>query len=153
MFHIKWEALTKMDVRYLGWAGYQLAPCDVTTSGIGGYGSIELEEGWQLIAIPIQKGYWSSVEHKHIHDNTRAKFKNYVLDQIIDVYGNDVVEVANTYLGDNQFFWSYVVGSTPETSPHNFSLVYDDEGNLEISGFWIKIIGTNAPYIITWGEQ
>ena len=143
-----------MDVRYLAWAGYQLAPCDTTSSGIGGYGSIELEEGWQLIAVPIQHGYWDSVEHKHVHDGvTKAKFKNYILDQITDIYGNGVVEVANTYLGDNQFFWSYVVGSTPETSPHNFQMVYEDGPNLEISGFWIKIIGPASPYIITWGEQ
>jgi len=142
-----------MDVRYLGWAGYQLAPCAATASGIGGSGSIELEEGWQLIAIPIQYGYWDSSTHSHVHDGiTPAKFKNYVLDQITDVYGSGVVEVANTYLGDNQFFWSYVVGSTPESSPNNFKLVYADGPNLEITGFWIKIIGPNSPYIIVWGE-
>jgi len=142
-----------VDIRYIASAGYQLWPCDTTSSGIGGYGSIELEEGWQLIAVPIQYGYWDSTTHEHVHDTTRAKFKNYVLDQITDIYGADVVEVANTYLGDNQFFWSYVVGSTPESSPHNFQLVYDDGPNKEISGFWIKIIGASPPYLITWGEQ
>jgi len=143
-----------MDVRYLGWAGYELKVCDATTSGIGGYGSIELEYGWQLIAVPVVHGYWDFASHKHIHDNiTVAKFKNYILDQITDLYGNNIVEVANTYLGDNQFFWNYVPGSTPETSPHNFQLVYDDGVNKEIAGFWIKIKGTNAPYLITWGEQ
>jgi hypothetical protein len=143
-----------MDVRYLGWAGYQLAPCDTTSSGIGGSGSIELEEGWQLIAVPIQYGYWDSTEHKHVHDGTtKARFKNYVFDQITDVHGTGIVEVANTYPGDLQAFLSYVVGSTPETSPHNFQMVYADGPNLEISGFWIKIIGLNSPYIITWGEQ
>jgi len=143
-----------MDVRYIGWAGYELKVCDATTSGIGGYGSIQLEYGWQMIAIPIVDGYWSSVDHKHIHDeNTTAKFKNYVLDQITDLYGSGVVEVANTYLGDNQFFWNYVPGSTPTSSPHNFQMVYDDGISKEISGFWIKIIGPAAPYTITWGEQ
>jgi len=143
-----------MDVRFLSWAGYELKECDTTSSGIGGYGSIELEYGWQLIAIPIRYGYWDSSTHKHVHDDTTiAKFKNYVLDQITDLYGSNVVEVANTYTGDNQFFWSYVVGSTPESSPHNFQLVYDDGGKLEISGFWIKIVGSSAPYTITWGDQ
>ena len=74
------------------------------------------------------------------------------MDQIIDLYGAGVVEVANTYIGDNNFFWSYVVGSTPTTSPHNWQLVYDDGPCREISGFWIKVIGGAAPYVITWGE-
>ena len=142
-----------MDMRYIAWAGYDLTVCDTTASGIGGYGSIELEYGWQMIAIPIVNGYWDSTEHKHIHDEvTKSKFKNYVLDQITDLYGSGVVEVANTYLGDNQFFWSYVVGSTPEGNPHNFQLVYDDGLNREIAGFWIKVVGASAPYMITWGD-
>jgi hypothetical protein len=82
-----------------------------------------------------------------------AKFKNYVLDQITDLYGTGIVEVANTYPGDLQAFYSYVVGSTPESSPHNWQLVYDDGGNKEISGFWIKVIGPAAPYLISWGEE
>jgi hypothetical protein len=146
-----------MDVRYIGWAGYELKVCDATTSGIGGYGSIQLEYGWQLIAIPIVNGYWSSVDHKHIHDDiTIAKFKNYVLDQITDLYGHNIVEVANTYTGDAQEFWGYVddpIMPTPESSKHNFQLVYDDGLSKEISGFWIKIIGPLAPYLITWGEN
>ena len=143
-----------MDMRYIAWAGYDLAECDITVSGVGGYGSIELEYGWQLIAIPIMHGYWDSTAHEHVHDDvTTAKYENYVQDQIDDLYGTGLVEVANTYIGDNQFFWSYVVGSTPTSSPHNFQLVYQDGLNQEISGFWIKVIGAGAPYTITWGEQ
>ena len=142
-----------MDIRYISSAGYQLWPCDTTTSGIGGYGSIQLEPSWQLISIPISKGYWSSAVHEHVHDDvTVAKFKNYVLDQIEDLYGTGKVEVANTYTGDAQAFYSYVVGSTPESSFHNFKLVYDDSGHNEISGFWIKMTSTSG-IIITWGEQ
>ena len=131
---------------------------ETTVSGIGGSGSIQLESGWQLAAVPVEWGYWDSTTHEHIHDGiTRAKFENYILDQIEDLYATasgveTIVEVANTYLGDNQFFWSYVVGSTPETSPHNWNLVYNDGPNREISGFWIKIIGPDAPYVITWGD-
>lgn len=143
-----------MDVRYIGWAGYELKVCDATSSGIGGYGSIQLEYGWQLVAIPIVNGYWDRVEHKHIHDDmTVSRFQNYVLEQIEDLYGVDLVEVANTYPGDLQAFLSYVPGSTPHTSPHNFQLVYDDGLSKEISGFWIKIKGMGAPYTITWGEH
>ncbi len=152
-------------MRYIAWAGYDLAECvGATVSGIGGTGSIQLEYGWQLIAIPIAYGYWDSTAHEHVHDDiTTAKIENYVMDQIEDLYTNvsgttvsgveEIVEVANTYTGDNQFSWSYVVGSTPTPSPHNFQLVYNDNGSHEISGFWIKIINPGAPYLITWGEQ
>jgi hypothetical protein len=144
-----------MDIRFIGWSGYQLADCATTTvSGVCGYGTIELEYGWQLVSVPITHGYWNSVTHEYVHDDvTVAKFKNYILDQIEDLYGAGVVEVANTYTGDQQAFYSYVVGSTPESSPNNFQLVYDDSGNYEIAGFWIKVIGGSAPYIITWGEE
>jgi len=144
-----------MNMNYIAWAGYDLTCCGATVSGVGGgSGSIQLEFGWQLVAIPIMYGYWDSTAHEHVHDDvTVAKFENYVLDQITDLYGTGIVEVANTYTGDQQAFFSYVVGSTPTSSPHNFQMVYDDSGNNEISGFWIRIINAVAPYIITWGEQ
>jgi len=143
-----------MDMRYIAWAGYDLAECDTTASGIGGYGSIQLEFGWQLIAIPVMYGYWDDTANEHVHDEfTVAKYENYVQDQIEDLYGAGIVEVANTYTGDQQAFFSYVVGSTPTSSPHNFNMVYTDGPNQEISGFWIKIIGAGAPYTITWGDQ
>jgi len=141
-----------MDIRFISWNGYQLAPCDSTTSGIGGYGSIQLEPGWQLISIPIQYGYWDGTAHEHVHDDsTVARFENYVMDQIDDLYGGGV-EVANTYPGDLQAFLSYVAGSTPTSSPHNFQLVYADGPHLEISGFWIKMTTTSG-IVITWGED
>ena len=149
---------------YIGWAGYDLTCCgeDATSSGIGGYGSIQLEFGWQLIAIPIMYGYWDDTAHEHVHDETTvAKFENYVLDQIEDLYSTvsgayDIVEIANTYPGDLQQFLSFVphpTYPTPESDPNNFQMVYADGASQEISGFWIKIIGSGAPYLITWGEQ
>lgn len=142
-----------MDIRFISWYGYQLAPCDTTSSGIGGYGSIQLEPGWQLISIPIRYGYWDDTTHEHVHDDvTVAKFENYVLDQIDDLYGPGLVEVANTYPGDLQAFLSYVAGSTPTTSPHNFQMVYADGPHYEISGFWIKTTTTSG-IVITWGEE
>jgi hypothetical protein len=124
-----------------------------TASGTNfGKGSIQIEQGWQLISIPVTYGYWDSTTHSLVHDDvTVAKFKNYVLDQIEDLYGVDNVEVANTYTGDQQAFYSYVVGSTPETSPHNFNLVYEDGANMEIAGFWLKSINPNN-MLISWGE-
>lgn len=124
-----------------------------TTSGSNfGKGQIDLEYGYQLVAVPVEFGYWNSELHTHIHDGvTVARFENYIYDQILDLYGS-VVEVANTYTGDNQAFNSYVCGSTPTSSPHNFQLVYSDNGAKEIAGFWIKITGQEGPYTITWGS-
>ena len=142
-----------MDVRFTSWAGYQLIDCAATSSGIGGYGTIELEYGYQTLAVPIRYGYWDSTAHEHVHDGTTAaKFKNYILDQITDLYGADIIEVANTFPGDLQAFLSYVVGSTPESSDNNFSLVYADTSNLEIIGFWIKSLSV-SPIIISWGAE
>ena len=144
-----------MDVRYVATAGYDFYPCTTVTGTTDciGQGSIELEAGWQLISIPIQYGYWDSTAHEHVHDGiTEAKFKNYVLDQILDIFGPGIISVANTYTGDQQAFYSYVVGSTPSSSPHNFNMVYTDGVNNEITGFWIKVIGGSPPYVIYWGE-
>jgi len=105
------------------------------------------------VSVPIQHGYWNSTTHAHVHDDvTIAKFENYVYEQIEDLYGTGNVEVANTYLGDVQAFWSYVVGSTPTSSPHNFQMVYEDGPHYEISGFWIKMTTTSG-LVITWGEE
>lgn len=124
-----------------------------TTSGSAfGKGFLEIEPGWALCSIPIQYGYWSKTEHRHIHDGvTVAKFKNYILDQIDDVYGEGKVEVSNTYVGGVGSFYSFVPGSTPETSPHNWQLMYSDGSFMEISGFWVKSINT-ANMLISWGE-
>jgi len=146
-----------MDVRFQAWAGYQLAPSILTViSGTEGdcvgNGTIEIEPGWQLIATPIKYGYWDDTLHVHIHDGTtQAKFKNYILDQINDLYGPDNIEVANTYTGDQQAFYSYVVGSTPEGSPHNFNMIYADGTSQEVSGFWVKSLSASA-FTISWGE-
>lgn len=141
-----------MDLRFVASAGYQLWGTTTASGTCSNFGSIQLEPGWQLISVPVGYGYWDSSSHQHVHDDvTVAKFKNYVLDQIEDLYGTGLVEVANTYLGDNQFFWSYVVGSTPDGSPHNFQLIYDDGPYREISGFWIKMTTTSG-IIINWGE-
>lgn len=139
-----------MEIRTIASVGYNLW-ADICEEGGVGSGSIELELGWQLCAIPIQHGYWDSSSHQHIHDDvTVAKFKNYILDQIEDLYGVGKVEVANTYVGDVGAFYSYVVGSTPESSPHNWQLTYNDGSYQEISGFWIKT--TVSGMIISWGE-
>lgn len=144
----------RVNIKFISTLGYDFycEPCTTVSGEPCGPGSIELEFGWQLVAIPISRGYWDNITHAHIHDEvTVAKFKNYVLDQITDLYGAGVVERASTYPGDDNRFWTYVVGSTPEGDSGNFQLVYDDGVHKEISGFWIKIIGGAAPYIITWG--
>ena len=144
-----------MEIRTMIAKGFDLWSPKIVTGGMEGFGSgtVQIEQGWQLISIPVQYGYWDVSTHALIHDNdTSAKFKNYVMDQIEDLYGVDKIEVANTYTGDVQTFYSYVVGSTPESSIHNFKLVYQDGSNYEISGFWVKSLNTN-PMIVSWGQQ
>jgi len=116
------------------------------------HGFIQLEYGWQLVAVPVKYGYWDNNTHSLVHDDTtRAKFKNYIVDQIEDLYGPGSVELANTFTGDNQAFYSYVVNSTPDSSPHNFNLVYEDGPYLEIAGFWIKSTSSGT-MLVEWGE-
>lgn len=144
-----------MDIRPLVSRGYDLWSPQIVTGGMEGFGrgTIQIETGWQLISIPVQHGYWDKVTHKLIHDDaTVAKFENYVLDQIEDLYGAGTVEVANTYPGDAQMYLSYVVGSTPSSSPNNFQLIYQDGTSYEISGFWIKSLNP-TPMLIEWGEE
>lgn len=143
-----------MDIRPLVSRGFDLWSPQIVTGGMEGFGkgSIQIEQGWQLISIPVQYGYWDTNTNSLVHDDvTPAKFKNYVLDQIESLYGTGKVEVANTYTGDQQAFYSYVVGSTPESSPHNFQLIYQDGESYEIAGFWIKSL-SGTPMLIEWGE-
>lgn len=117
-------------------------------------GSIEIEPNrWQMISIPIQYGYWDTSTHKHVHNSYIAKIKNYVIDQIEDVYGvpsETMVEVINTYVGDNHKMWNYVCGTTIDQSEHNFPLAYIDGDNIEYCGLWVKSIHPET-FTITWG--
>ena len=119
-------------------------------------GCIEVEPNrWQMICIPIQFGYWDKTLHKHIHDNmTVARIKNYIIDQIEDVYSvnaDTMIEVMNCYIGDNNFFYNYIVGVTPELSIHNFELGYQDNNCVEWTAFWLKSIHSTN-FSIVWGE-
>lgn len=126
-------------------------------------GSIELEPNvWQLVAIPVQFGYFDSSGGVLVHDkSTPATVYNYVIRQIESVYGKpaeQLLSVCNAYIGDDNFFRSYIPGFTAETSPHNFPLVYvdddapDGEVRREVVAFWVRSIHT-SPIIITWGEK
>jgi len=130
----------------------------IITRGYGEYsgsgklgGTIEIEPGWQIITTPMEFGYWSITEHKHVHDGTTlARFENYIMTQIEDLYGVGTVAVANTFTGDAQAYYSYVPGSTPANSPHNFFMAYNDGDNKEYVGYWIKSIH-NDNMTISWG--
>lgn len=144
-----------VDIRPLISKGYDLwSPQVMITSSGANFGSgfLEIETGWALCAVPVRYGYWSSELHTHVHDGvTVAKFKNYILDQIDDLYGEGWIEVSNTFVGGTGQFYSFVPGSTPESSPHNWQLMYSDGDFLEISGFWIKSVNQDN-MLISWGE-
>ncbi len=144
------------DLRYISWAGYQL------TSGqsvVGkGYGTLEIEPGWAMLAIPVHYGKWDKTTHMHIHDgSTVATIKNYIVDQIEDVYNvqaSTMVEVFNTLVGGQGNYWNFVPDVTSEVSPHNFLLEYKDQDidSYEVTGFFIKSIHQSNFYL-KWGEQ
>jgi len=121
-------------------------------------GNLQVEDGFQLLSIPVEFGYWDITTHQHIHDGvTRANIKNYVMDQIEDKTGlaaNTQVEFANTYPGDLGVFRTYVPGVTNGLSTNNFELVYYDVSGAitrkEPMGFWIKTV-TGASFTLEWG--
>ncbi len=141
-----------------GWMDHLLKlPYTSSTSS----GQIEIEPNiWQLIAIPIEFGYYNIPTSSLIHDSiTQAKIKNYVLDQLEDKYCppatdiSDLIEVANAYFGDNNFFYNFVPTITPTSSVHNFPLTYTDNTTgtyKEVTGFWIKSVHTANMYV-DWG--
>ncbi len=144
------------DLRYVAWAGYQLTK-DSNVIGKD-YGILEIEPGWAMLAIPIHYGWWDKVEHRHVHDGvTVATIKNYVVDQIEDVYNvqaSIMVEVFNTLVGGQGNYWNFVPDITNESSPHNFLLEYKDQDvdSYEVTGFFIKSI-YQSTFELKWGEQ
>ena len=116
---------------------------------------IQIEKGWQLLSIPIKTGYFDKDKKVLVHKTTTlANIQNYILDQIESLYNVKAeyyISIANTYTGDNQFFYNYIPGVTNPLSTNNFNFVYDDNGNEEYIGFWIKSI-SDIPFTIKWGE-
>ncbi|MFA6887282.1 MAG: hypothetical protein WCQ65_09970 [Fermentimonas sp.] len=150
-----------MDIRFLVSSGYDLfcGPCTTsgtTCSGVTG-GYIAIEPGFQMVSIPITHGYWSSIIHGHVHDNsTIANVHNYIVQQIEDLHGvsaNTMIEVFNTLVGGQGNYWNFVPGVTNPDSPHNFQLAYldTDVGTYEYIGFFIKSIHSTT-FTIQWGD-
>jgi hypothetical protein len=121
----------------------------------GGY--IQIEPGWQLVAIPVRYGYWNIITHDLVHDgSTEAKIKEYIIDQIEDVMGSSAsnyIEICNTLIGAQGNYWNFVPNFTNPSSLHNFNLAYYDSGagSVEYTGFYIKNIH-NTNITIKWGE-
>ena len=98
----------------------------------GGSGEIKLSSNtWQLIAIPREG----------------AKVKEYFCDRLSSKYGassSDMIEVCSAFFGDENKFRSYIPGVTKASTSNNFPLVWDDDGRLEITGFWVKMKDLSA---------
>jgi len=132
----------------------------VDTTGVTSLsGEIEIEpQRWQLIAVPIETGYWDSTSSSIIDDNTTiAKVKNYIVAQIEDKYVmggetiGDYVEIINTYFGDINAFYTWNAASPPpDSSPNNFPLTYIDGSRKEYAAMWYKSV-TGDTIIIEWG--
>lgn len=135
---------------------YYIGELYIPKSGMCQGDIIEIEQNrWQMITIPIRYGYWDKTTHDHVHDDTTiATVKNYIIDQIEDVYGvpaNTMIEVINTYVGDVHKMYNYVCGITIDSSEHNFPLAYMDSGKVEYAAIWVKSIHP-TPFNIKWGE-
>ena len=119
-------------------------------------GIIQLQPGWQLVAIPTVHGYWNSSTGSITKDNTPSTVSNYLLDQLAFKLGidksllNQHIQVCIAYRG-GKLSQNMVVGFTPETSVNNFQLSYIDDVNLklEFTAFWVKVISplTQLPMI------
>ena len=117
-------------------------------------GEIQLEANkWQMVTIPVKFGYFDVTEERLKTSKTiRSTVYNYVVQQLETVYNEPIynlVEVINTYIGDNNFFYNYVPGLTSENSSHNFNLVYMDNDRNEIVPFWIKS-KTTFDMVLKW---
>lgn len=105
------------------------------------------EKGFQVLGFEVFDQVLGATEPLPVSEEVvglvrgtaRAKIKQYVIDQLESKYGAGCVTVANTYPGDLNRFLSFVPGSTPEASEHNFELMYEEEdGSFEPTAFWIK---------------
>ena len=128
----------------------------VSTSTIATSGSIEIEPNrWQMISIPVKFGYFDTIDEEiKVSGSVRSTIYNYVVTQLETLYSDSIenlVEVINTYVGDNDYFYNYVPGFTPVASEHNFPLTYIDGSRDEITPFWIKSkVGFNM--VINWSS-
>jgi len=134
-----------------------LIPVDGTSVSLSG--TIEIEPNrWQLIAIPIETGYWDTTSSSIVDDQvTTARVNNYIIAQIQDKYVGggetigDYVEIVNTFFGDINAFYTWNSASPPpDSSPNNFPLTYIDGTRKEYAGMWVKSVTAN-PLIIEWG--
>lgn len=122
-------------------------------------GEIQIEEGWQDIAVPIEFGYWDSSSGTLVHDDsTIARVENYIIRQLEDIYGvpgNTLIERVSTYNGDAQAFYSFIPGVTNPATTGNFSLVFRDNDGIternEPAGIRLKNISGSTLYL-EWGE-
>ncbi len=81
---------------------------------------------WQLLAIPREN----------------VNVKEYFVDRIASKYSlapEDMVDICTAYFGSENKFRSYIPGITNPLTENNFPLVFSDDGNLEITGFWVKL--------------
>ena len=90
-------------------------------------GTIKLQNNaWQLIAIPVKN----------------SNIKEYFVDRLADKYNvapEDMIEICSAFFGNEGRFRSYIPGVTNPNTSNNFPLVYEDDGNYEVTGFWVKL--------------
>lgn len=103
-------------------------------------GNILLQRGrWQLVTLPLV-------------GKIKDKFLLELENQAGVPYG-DLIEVVSAYPGHINKFLSYIPGFTEDTDEENFDLIMDDNGNKEITAFWVKCKNwthTNSDILFNW---
>ena len=109
-------------------------------------GTINLQTGWQLIAIPTINGYYDNLTGALVKDGTISNAENYIMSQLMYKLGLGTlselaayIPVCNAFRG-GELSQNYVTGVTSVTSTHNFNLAYMDDSKLEFTAFWIKVL-------------
>jgi len=125
------------------------------TTGCSLGGDIQLQPGFQLITIPTTHGRFDTTTGTIVKDTTKAKVKNYLLDQLshklnipysdIGQYIESCVAVRGGELSQN-----FVPVITPDTSVNNFELAYTDNEAIEFTAFYVNVKSTNTLPKISW---
>lgn len=107
-------------------------------------GEIQLQNGFQLIAIPTVYGSFDVTTGEIVLDQTKAKVKNYLLDQLAYLLGieysgiGDHIESCVAVRG-GELSQNFVSNVTPETSINNFELAYEDDTSVEFTAFYVNV--------------
>lgn len=113
-------------------------------------GEIQLQPGFQLISIPTVYGSFDITTGQLVLDQTKAKVKNYLLDQLAYNLGipyDDIGQHIESCVAvrGGELSQNFVSNVTPETSVNNFELAYLDDTAVEFTAFYVNVKSSVDP--------